>query len=432
MNLCCGATSAASLEEFAIFHPVPRGVWPTERRTTLDWLVNGTRDERFIDNILVQMCHRLRDEGVPVARATLHVRTLNPEWLGARMLWTTGMAEAELLPFAYGIEDTTQFLNSPIHDIYNGAGEVRQRLVGTPSGPDYAIYADLRADGYTDYIVWPVHHTLGKLQIVSFATDAPGGFADDHIGYLRDLLPALALVSEIRIKNRLARTLLDTYVGPHASQQILAGATRRGSGTTVGAAILVCDLRDFTAISDAWPRDDVIDLLNGYFDAMCEPIEKRGGEILKFMGDGLLAIFPLSDPAACRNLLTAIGEAQEAMRELNLKNDAEGHQHLGYGIGVHVGDVMYGNIGSRRRLDFTVIGPAVNIASRIESLTKVVKRPVLFSKAFADMADCAHGMENLGFYPLKGLGEPIEVLAFRPDGTPSHVDEPGTGAARED
>ena len=154
----------------------------------------------------------------------------------------------------------------------------------------------MRAKGLTDYVAWPLYHTLGKRHIVTFATDRLGGFDDAHIAGLSKLLPALALVSEIRMKNRLARTLLETYVGSHASELILAGATRRGSGTTVRAAIMICDLRDFTRISDNWPRDDVIDLLNGYFDAMSEPIARHGGEILKFIGDGLLAIFPLSEP----------------------------------------------------------------------------------------------------------------------------------------
>jgi adenylate cyclase len=396
--------------------PSPKeGLWPTARRSTLDWLMIETRTERFIDNILVEMCRRLVEEGVPISRATLYMRTLNPQWLGARMLWKKGMSEAEMTTFGHDVEDSAQYANSPIRDINNGASEIRRRLGTVSAEPEHPVYKELRDEGYTDYVAWPVDHTLGKRQVVSFATDAPGGFEDGHLQYLKDLLPALALVSEIRIKNRLARTLLETYVGPHASEKILAGATMRGSGTSVGAAILICDLRDFTAISDAWPRDDVIELLNGYFDAMCEPIERHGGEILKFMGDGLLAIFPLSNPDACRNLLTSISEAQVAIRDLNAKNVREGHQALGYGIGVHVGEVMYGNIGSRTRLDFTVIGPAVNVASRIESLTKEVKRPVLLSRAFADAAGCDSKLENLGFHPLKGLGDPIEVLAFADD-----------------
>jgi len=392
------------------------GAWPVARRAILDWLMTETRDERFLDNILVEMCKRLVAEGVPVARATMHVRTLNPQWLGARMLWTKGRDKADFMTFGYGIEDTSQFQNSPIGDLQRGASEVRQSLEAiADDGNDYPLYKELKAEGYTDYVAWPIEHTLGKRHIVTFATDVPGGFDESQLAYLRDLLPALALVSEIRIKNRLARTLLETYVGPYASELILAGSTTRGSGTTVGAAILICDLRDFTAISDAWPRDDVIDLLNSYFDAMCGPIEKHGGEILKFMGDGLLAIFPLSNPNACLDLLAALGEAQIAMRELNAKNVEAGQKPLGYGIGVHVGDVMYGNIGSKSRLDFTVIGPAVNIASRIESLTKHVNRKVLVSRAFADLAGPASGLHSLGVYPVKGLSEPIEVFALQAD-----------------
>ena len=396
------------------------GVWPTQRRKILDWLVTETRNERFIDNILVEMCKRLLDAGVPVTRATLHFRTHHPQWLGARILWRKGMSEAEIRTFDYGVEETAQYLNSPIYEINNGAPVVRRRLdEPKEDGPRYPLYDELQADGYTDYIAWPLDHTLDKRHVVTFATDRAGGFSEDHLAFLADLLPALALVSEIRLKNRLARTLLETYVGPHASEQILAGATTRGSGVTVGAAILICDLRNFTAISDLWPRDDVIELLNGYFDAMSGPIERHGGEILKFMGDGLLAIFPLSDPAACANLLQAISEAQTSVAEMNDENTRNGREALGYGIGVHVGDVMYGNIGSRKRLDFTVIGPAVNVASRLESLTKEIKRPILLSKAFVEMAGCISELENLGSFPLRGVGEPIDVYAFSGDCVPS-------------
>ncbi|AJD42720.1 adenylate/guanylate cyclase domain-containing protein [Rhizobium sp. SEMIA 4085] len=386
------------------------GLWPVRRHKILDWLINETRNQRFIDNILVEMCERLRAAGVPVARATMHFRTLHPQWLGARILWRPGLQEAKITTFGYGVETTSQFLNSPINEIFSGGREVRQSLEGEVAS--YPLYGELQGEGLTDYVAWPMEHTLGKRHVITFSSDTPGGFREDHLIFLKDLLPALTLVTEIRIKNILARTLLQTYVGPHASEQILAGATTRGSGATVGAAILICDLRDFTTISDLWPRDDVIELLNAYFDAMSEPIEKHGGEILKFMGDGLLAIFPLTDPDACINLLRAIKEAQAAMTELNLFNAERGHVELRYGVGVHVGDVMYGNIGSRKRLDFTVIGPAVNIASRLESLTKEIKRPVLLSKAFVEMAGCESDLESLGSHPLRGLDEPVDVYAF--------------------
>jgi adenylate cyclase len=175
---------------------------------------------------------------------------------------------------------------------------------------------------------------------------------------------------------------------------------------------MICDLRDFTRISDNWPRDDIIDLLNDYFDAMSEPIARHGGEILKFIGDGLLAIFPLSQPSACANLLHAVTEARQAMVALNEKNNGTGRAALNYGIGVHVGDVMYGNIGSRTRLDFTVIGPAVNMASRLETLTKQLGRNVLLSRSFADFVESDFDLERVGEYPVGGFNDPIELFAY--------------------
>jgi len=379
----------------------------------MHWLINDTRDQRFIDNIFAELCVRLQRAGIPVKRATLHLLIYHPQWLGARIMWAEGMREAELARVDYDVRGRSEYIGSPANEIHDGATEVRENLERNPSpGRKHAIYDEMRANGLTDYVAWPLHHTLGKRHIVTFATDRSGGFDDAHISGLLELLPILALVSEIRMKNRLARTLLETYVGPHAGELILAGATRRGSGTTVSAAIMICDLRDFTRISDNWPRDDVIDLLNAYFDAMSEPIARHGGEILKFIGDGLLAIFPLTQPSACANLLHAVTEARQAMIALNERNGKAGREPLNYGIGVHVGDVMYGNIGSRTRLDFTVIGPAVNMASRLETLTKKLGRKVLLSSAFANFVKSDFDLECIGEHPVRGFSDPIELFAY--------------------
>jgi len=375
------------------------------------WLTNDTRDERFIDNIFAELCIRLQRAGIPLKRASLHLLIHHPQWLVARILWIDGAKEATITRVDYDVRQRPEFIGSPVEEIQGGVAEIRERLDAAP-GRKHSVYDELRAQGLTDYVAWPVHHTLGKRHMVAFSTDHPGGFDDAHIAALLNLLPVLALVSEIRMKNRLARTLLETYVGSHAGEMILAGATRRGSGTTVRAAIMICDLRDFTRISDSWPRDDVIDLLNDYFDAMSEPIIRHGGEILKFMGDGLLAIFPLSKPTACADLLHAVTEARQAMTELNEKNRAAGTAPLNYGIGVHVGDVMYGNIGSKARLDFTVIGPAVNMASRLETLTKQLGKMVLLSRAFADLVEHDFALEHVGEHAVRGFSEPIELFAY--------------------
>jgi adenylate cyclase len=280
--------------------------------------MNETSSQRFLDNLLVEMCERLVREGISIGRSSLHLRIQHPQWQGARILWQPGVEDAHVDTFDYDVDTTELFLRRPATEIYNGALEVRQHLEGVNAEVvRYPLYEELQRDGFTDYVAWPIEHTWGKRHVVTFATKQPNGFLEYEINYLKDLLPALALASEIRMKNAMARTLLETYVGPHASAEILAGATTRGSGKTVNAAIMICDLRDFTALSDLWPRDDVIEILNGYFDALCEPVEAHGGEILKFMGDGLLAIFPLSNPDACANLLRAIDDGRQRIGVLN-------------------------------------------------------------------------------------------------------------------
>jgi len=390
----------------------PKGAWPSQRHPVLEWLMLDTRQDRFLDNILVELCERLRESGVSVARSTVHIRTFNPQWLGARLLWRKGLSVAEITTFEYGIEEAQRYQNSPVQEIMNGCDFLRRSLCDGTHGATYPLYVELRDAGYTDYVAWPIKHTLDRKHIISFASDRHGGFTQQEIDLLEDIVPAFALVSEIRVKNRLARTLLETYVGPHASEQILAGATTRGSGVTVRAAIMVCDLRDFATISEHRSRDDVIDLLNRFFDAMCEPVERHGGEILKFMGDGFLAIFPLDRDDACLRLVTAVNEAQLALFKMNAENGVRGIDPLGYGIGIHLGDVMYGNIGSRTRLDFTVIGRAVNIAARLETLTKQLSRSVLMSSDFITAVPSMQ-VEVLGTYSLKGLESPLDVYAPR-------------------
>ncbi|HXV31484.1 MAG TPA: adenylate/guanylate cyclase domain-containing protein, partial [Sinorhizobium sp.] len=168
------------------------GIWPTRRRKVLDWLVNETRGERFIDNIFVDMCEGLAQAGVPLARATLHFRIHHPQWIGARILWRKGLSEAEIDTFDYGTEDTSQYLNSPLFEINNGGAEVRRRLdAATADGPHYPLFDELRDAGLTDYIAWPLEHSLGKRHVVTFASDRPGGFAAEDIALFADLLPAL-------------------------------------------------------------------------------------------------------------------------------------------------------------------------------------------------------------------------------------------------
>jgi adenylate cyclase len=394
------------------------GSWPETRTAILDWLVRDMATQPFFDHLLVDLCARLYAEGLPIARSMLIVRTNNPEWLGARMLWRPGFTEAEIRTVDYDALLQDAYLQSPMKAVHDGQNVIRRCLHDTPPAEDdYPLLGDLRRDGLTDYVIFALVFTRGERHALSFATDAPGGFSTDDMRLLHDLLPVVTLLIESRLRSRLARMFLETYVGPHASREILAGATRRGSGSTVEAAIVICDLRGFTAISELWPRDDVISMLNEYFDAISEPVERHGGEILKFMGDGLLATFPLTAPDAPREALRAVIEARTGMAQLNVARGARGLEPLGYGVGVHIGDVMYGNIGSRKRLDFTVIGPAVNVASRLETLTKTVGHPILLSGAFVAAARLGDEVEPLGALDLPGVARPTDVYALRDGGT---------------
>lgn len=396
----------------------PVGAAPARLRTAdevFDWLLRDTRDERFIEHIVAGLGTRLRKAGLSVARISLHLRTHHPEWRGATFLWHTGLDAAKVLLRDYGVVTTNLYLNSPVHDIHNGTQEVRRRLWRiAPDARDYPILGELRSEGCTDYVVWPILFTLNQRHVISFASDSASGFADDEIDILRGLLPLIALVTEVRLKNILARTFLETYVGPLAATRILNGDTRRGFGSSIEAATMLCDLRGFTELSANLPRDRIIELLDAYFDAIAEPIERNGGEILKFLGDGLLAIFPLAQGESCRNLLRAVREGQQALDALNVDNRRKGLPELRQGVGAHLGEVSYGNIGSRRRLDFTVIGPVVNIAARLQDMTRDGAHPVLVSGAFAERCGADEGLERLGAFPIRGIPEAIEVYALKP------------------
>jgi adenylate cyclase len=380
-----------------------------------DWLLNESYAERFLDRIVAGLGARLRNAGLSVARVTVHLRTEHPEWRGATLLWRIGLDEAEISLRDYSLASSNVYLRSPVHDIHDGQSEVRRRLWQlAPDASDYPILDELRAEGCTDYVVWPIFHTLDKRHVVSFGSDAKSGFSDDEIDILRGLVPLVALVTEVRLKNILARTFLETYVGPLAAKRILNGDTRRGFGSSIEAAAMVCDLRNFTELSAEWPRDRIIELLDAYFDAVAEPIERHGGEILKFMGDGLLAIFPIDQPDACGNLLRAIREGQQALEQLNSENRSSGMPVLRQGVGVHVGEVSYGNIGSRHRLDFTVIGPVVNIASRLQDMTRDGAHSVLISGDFAKRSGSRADLSEVGTFPIRGIPEMIDVYALKP------------------
>jgi adenylate cyclase len=323
--------------------------------------------------------------------------------------WEFGKQTSERL-YRAGPEVSQTMANSPIRIAYEGGGPVRCDLTAPPRSGDFAILADLRQDGYTDYVVYPVPFADGSFKALSLATKRRGGFDDEELALFEAAIPALAFNLEVQALRRTARTLLDTYVGPQSGGRVLEGQIRRGTGETIRAVIWLCDLRGFTDLSERLSRDTLIDLLNCYFGPMCEAVAAGGGEVLKFIGDAMLAIFPIeADPGPiCRTALTAAECAQAALAKENERREPEGLPRIDYGLALHVGDVMYGNIGSDTRLDFTVIGPAVNLTARIESMCRTLGRQLLLSSEFVKSSGV--GAQSLGSFSLKGVAAKQELF----------------------
>ena len=290
---------------------------------------------------------------------------------------------------------------------------MRRRLVGPDAQIDFPVLEEVLATGATDYLALPLCSVEGVTSAVTYATDRPEGFISAEVSMLESLSPALAMAIEIQAKRRILTTLLDIYLGHDAGLRVLAGTIRRGDMQRIYAVLWYCDLRGFTRLSEKLPPDELIETLNAFFECMGGAVEAESGDILKFIGDGMLAIFPVGEFDYCENVATrAYRAAEDALRRLDALNTERrraGQPSLKCGIVLHVGDVIFGNIGAPRRLDFTVIGPAVNLAARIEALCAELGRRLLVSATFSRFARAP--LVSLGAYPLKGLTEPQEVFA---------------------
>jgi adenylate cyclase len=383
---------------------------PAELKSIVDWLTDGARSAPSPQDVMTALCERLSACGVPLWRGVVFVRTLHPQVLGRRFVWRpdTGTVVSEA---AFELLDRETFRNSPM--AHNTGATARYCLADPACRMDYPILQDLRQEGVTDYVLAPLNFTNGEIHFASWATKQPGGFTDDEIGALEAVTLPLARVAEIRASQRIAATLLSTYVGQKAGERVLAGQIRRGTTETIHAAIWLSDMRGFTKFADRLHPQDLVDLLNRYFDCQVPPILDRGGEVLKFMGDGLLAIFPFADGAdaagVCAGALKSAHEARVNVGKLDGPDDAA--PRLRFGLALHVGDVLYGNIGGGNRLDFTCIGPAVNLAARLEKLAGQFGRTILASEDFAKY--CDDGLHPLGKFAIAGFAAERTVFGLR-------------------
>jgi len=359
-----------------------------------------------------ELCWRLVGDGVPLWRATLNIGTLHPQIRGIGARWLREQGFVERYRVLRGSERSEEYLRSPIRATIERGVPFRRRLV--EDTPEYPLLSKIRKAGGTDYFALALNRTFRRFPVVAWVTDRTGGFNEADIAKLEEINPAIAAVVEAREVRRITEDLLDTYLGPQAGRRVLAGQIQRAEGERLRTVIMITDMRGFTGLSDRLPGDEVIELLDEYFDAVVTPVQKRQGEILKFMGDGVLAIFPAADDddfsSASEQALYAALEGLDRLGMINKSRRETDRTEVRIGIGLHLGEVIFGNVGAADRLDFTVIGPAVNLASRIEGLTKRLLRPILVSSAFARV--CPRPLVSLGFHPVRGLFEPEEVFGL--------------------
>lgn len=382
-------------------------------------LLSQAADLPDLVSVMTAFAGLIRSHGTPLDRVSLHLRLLDPRIRGITYIWTD--AGVEVIERVHGIEFTPTYQQSPMYSIIEeDSGGIRVRLDRVSPPYQFPIIDELVGAGFTDYAAVPMVFSDGRRQVATVATRRAGGFSVSELALLADTMPALAMLVEVRGMQQVASSLMRTYVGARTGARILAGEIRRGTGITMPAVLWYCDLQGFTPLADRLPLHQLIALLNNYFEIMGGAVQAEGGEILKFIGDAMLAIFPIEDKTditevahvSCR-AMAAAEAAMAGMVRLNAERQAWGQPALGGGIALHLGDVMYGNIGAPDRLDFTVIGPAVNLVSRLQGLTRRMQRPLLTSAAFAHTCQAdPPRLLSLGFQPVRGLTEPVEVFGL--------------------
>ena len=383
-----------------------------ELQKLIDWLIDGGRSATSPTRFMAECCERMVAAGLPLWRVGVFVRTLHPDIYGRNFIWKPG-SEVEVGSVDYKILESPDFHSSPLIIVFQQGREVRARA-DDPQSARFPIVNELRAEGVTDYIAMPLFFTDGTIHASSWTTKQPGGFTDDQLAALHALITPLARVIEIINWRRMAASLLDTYVGNRAGERILGGQIRRGHTDTMNAAIWLSDLRGFTALSDRLPAETVVDILNHYFDCQVAAIRGHGGEVLKYMGDGLLAVFPIDEyvgdsQQVCSQVLEAARESRDSVEALHYPI-GESVERFRFGVALHVGNVLYGNIGGGNRLDFTCIGPAVNLAARLEKIAGRLHRTVVASEGFAGI--CRGGWSDLGEFPIAGFSKAERVYGL--------------------
>jgi adenylate cyclase len=372
-------------------------------------------------------CQRLVIDGIELWRAHLAMETLHPQWSGYGYTWRRDLNAIEPQQYVHGSTEDADFLGSPFNELIVRAqgGEENpslRRRVEQDDQRDFPILVEFFAAGATDYLAYLFEfgkggdRSQGTGIVYSFVTDRRGGFSDDDTTLLQATLPGLSLAMKAHAGYVIASGLLGTYLGEDAGRRVHAGSILRGSVDTLRAVIWYADIRGFTTVSDSAPGPVVVELLNEVFEILTASLRVHGGQVLKFIGDGMLAIFSFEEhdrAETCRHALDAAIEAMRNIDEMNKARATAGLPVASVDLALHLGEVLYGNVGATDRLDFTVIGPAVNEVARIEALCEPLDRPVLVSAEFVSgIAGVDGRLESLGRHALRGIREPKEIFAL--------------------
>jgi adenylate cyclase len=373
--------------------------------------------------LLAGFSERAVEAGLPLARASVLIDTLHPIHEGRVFGWERDKDEIAPRDYARsnGSENDGRWRRSPFYRLLETGDSFLRRRLTPANDAEFSIFPELRAAGMTDYTAiinrFAADGVIGHMDCVysSWVTDSPGGFCDADLLGLQYAIPFLALAVKTAALGRIAENLVETYLGRDAGRRVLKGGITRGVADRIDAVLWFSDLRGFTRITDTSP-ELVIPMLDDYFDAIVSAIHDRGGDVLKLIGDGVLAIFTAEDRSiACKAALMAAKLVQQRVAVTNERRFAEGVPTTDAYLGLHVGEVFYGNVGSKSRLDFTVIGPAVNEVSRIAAMCRSAEQPLLLSAAFVEALKDKKRFVSVGRYALRGVGRPQELFTVDPD-----------------
>lgn len=376
------------------------------------WMTTTGRCSNDPLEIVSHFCATLVEAGVPLWRVNIGQRFANPLLIAWGIIWTPDGTEVYDVTHARMLTDG--YIGSSFEYVFENQKPLHKSLRDLDPEKDHASYLEFAADGGTDYYATFLEYGDGSQHGCTFATRSEDGFADEHLAMIEAARSGLSCALEPITMRKSTQSLLRTYLGAGPSQAVWNGSIQRGERTTLEAVVMFSDLRGFTAFSDSQSEQEVFEALDGYFEVVVKAVEENGGDVLKFMGDGVLSIFPLPSADGCKQrCIDAASAAQQILIDLSTLNSeraAAGKAALALGIGLNVGPVSYGNIGSQGRLDFTVLGSAVNLASRVESLTKTVGERVLATASVAvHVPDLFHAC---GHHDVRGMSEPIEILAL--------------------